>query len=194
MSPLIWAILILVLGLMLFLLELFIPSAGVLSFLAVMALITSVVTVFRYQGMGAGAIYLTGVCGLLAMLSVLFVRWWPDTPIGRRILNLPRRRAGNDAGADAEDNPRAQLVGQYGHAKTKMLPSGAIEVAGHTYDAMSEGVAIESGQTVEVIEVRGNRIVVRPAHEMPPTSTASKTASAEPLDLVVPDPFDDSLP
>ena len=191
MSPLIWAILILVLGLMLFLLELFIPSAGVLSFLAVMALITSIVTVFRYHGMGVGTVYLTGVCGLLAMLAVLFVRWWPDTPIGRRILNLPRRGAGDEDNSGAQHNPRAQLVGQYGHAKTKMLPSGAIQVAGRTYDAMSEGMAIECGQAVEVIQVRANRILVRPAREIPPTATASKTASAEPLDLVVPDPFDD---
>ena len=191
MSPLIWAILILVLGLVLLLLELFIPSAGLLSFLATTALVASVVTVFRYHGMALGAVYLATVFGLLAMLGAFFVRWWPVTPIGRRILNLPRRGSRNDANAGDKTDARNSLVGQLGRAKTKMLPSGAIEIGGRTYDAVSEGVPIEPGQTVKVIETRGNRIVVRPSRDMPPQEP--EDTKEGPLDMVVPDPFDDRL-
>ena len=46
-----------------------------------------------------------------------------------------------------------------------MLPSGAVMVEGQTIDALSEGMPIEAGQRVRVIEVRGNRVVVRPADD-----------------------------
>ena len=44
-----------------------------------------------------------------------------------------------------------------------MLPSGAIRIDGQIIDAVSHSGAIEEGQPVIVIEVRGNRMVVRPA-------------------------------
>jgi membrane-bound ClpP family serine protease len=172
---------------------LFIPSAGLLSFLAMTAIVASVVTVFLYQGPALGAAYLTGVCVLLTVLAVLFVRWWPHTPVGRRILNLPRRQDGDDEQESPQKPRLAHLVGQRGHAQTKMLPSGAIKIDGRTYDAVSEGVPIERGQPVEVVEVTGNRIVVRPSRELPPTSAKPKDTRVEPLDMVVPDPFDDPL-
>ena len=53
------------------------------------------------------------------------------------------------------------LIGRRGVAKTKLLPSGAVIIDGETFDAFSEGMAIEPGQPVRVIAVRTNRIVVR---------------------------------
>ena len=46
-----------------------------------------------------------------------------------------------------------------------MLPSGAIEVDGQMLDAVSQGMAVDPGQYVVVLEVRGNRVVVRPAND-----------------------------
>ena len=43
-----------------------------------------------------------------------------------------------------------------------MLPSGAVAFEELTVDAVSEGMAIEAGQKVRVVDVRGNRVVVRP--------------------------------
>jgi hypothetical protein len=42
-----------------------------------------------------------------------------------------------------------------------MLPSGAVVVEGRTVNAISEGTAIDAGEAVKVVEVRGNRVVVR---------------------------------
>jgi hypothetical protein len=44
-----------------------------------------------------------------------------------------------------------------------MLPSGSISIDGRLIDAMSQGQAIDVGQPVVVVEVRANRVVVRPA-------------------------------
>ena len=71
-----------------------------------------------------------------------------------------------------------------------MLPSGAVEIDGQTIDALSEGVPIESGQRVRVIEVRGMRVVVRPADDEPPTTD---DVLSQPIDSLGLEPFDDPL-
>jgi membrane-bound ClpP family serine protease len=53
------------------------------------------------------------------------------------------------------------LVGRVGKVKSKMLPSGAVQIDGQMIDAVSEGMPLEPGQTVRVLEVRGNMVVVR---------------------------------
>jgi hypothetical protein len=42
-----------------------------------------------------------------------------------------------------------------------MLPSGLIRIDGRSYDASSEGMPIEAGQRVKVVDVQTNRLVVR---------------------------------
>jgi membrane protein implicated in regulation of membrane protease activity len=80
-----------------------------------------------------------------------------DVPTSEEVLpDTPQRRA------------LRQLVGRTGVAKSVMLPSGAVMVDGHAIDAISEGMPIEIGQRIRVIEVRGNRVVVRPADDEAP--------------------------
>ena len=55
-----------------------------------------------------------------------------------------------------------RLLGQRGAALTTLRPSGTIEIAGERLDAVSNGVYIDKGRTVRVIEVHGNRVVVEP--------------------------------
>ena len=54
-------------------------------------------------------------------------------------------------------------MGRVGVARSKMLPSGAVEIDGQMIDAVTQGQAIEPGTYVVVAEVRANRVVVRPA-------------------------------
>jgi membrane-bound serine protease (ClpP class) len=61
------------------------------------------------------------------------------------------------------DDPRRSLVGRVGVAQSLMLPSGAVLVDGKLIDAVSQGMAIDPGQPVVIVEVRANRVMVRPA-------------------------------
>ena len=63
------------------------------------------------------------------------------------------------------DDPRRELLGHVGVTRSKMLPSGAVEINGQMVDAITQGKPIEPGQYVVVTEVRANRVVVRPAKE-----------------------------
>jgi hypothetical protein len=57
-------------------------------------------------------------------------------------------------------------------------------------DAVSEGVSIEAGQAVRIVEVRGMRVVVRPATSAPPPSN---DPLAQPIESLGLDPFEDPL-
>jgi membrane-bound serine protease (ClpP class) len=182
MDPLIWAVLLLILGLTLVVAEVFIPSGGVLGFLSIVSLGGGVVMAFYSRGLVAGVVFLTVTAIVVPGALAFAFRWWPHTPMGRRLLlevptsdevlpDTPKRRS------------LRQLVGKLGVAKNVMLPSGAVVIEGQTIDAISEGMPIEAGQRVRVIEVRGNRVLVRPADDDAPDSDDVLSRPIESLGL-----------
>lgn len=185
----VWAILLLVLGLALVVLEVFFPSGGVLGFLAACAIIASVVVGFRHNAGTGFGILAVAVFGLPAVVAVA-LHYWPETAMGRKFLLMVPRSA--DVLPDSPKKRRLKtLIGQVGRAKSKMLPSGVITVGGQTIDAVSEGMAVDPGQMVRIIEVRGNRVVVRPVDEEMPLAT-DENPLARPVDSVADDPFDET--
>lgn len=184
MDPWIWAILLLMLGIGLALLEVFFPSAGLLGFLAAAALISAAVMGF-YQNaaVGTGIVVVIGV-GLPAVIATAF-RYWPKTAMGRRVLLVAPKS--EDV---LPDNPDKELfkalIGRTGKAKSKLLLSGVITIDGRTFDAVSESMPVEVGETVRVVQVRGHSLVVRPfaADELP------EPPPADPLQRNFEDPFD----
>ena len=84
------------------------------------------------------------------------------------------------------------LIGQRGVAKTIMLPAGAITIGNRTIDAVSEGMVIEAGQPIQVVEVRGNRVVVRPLEDdLDDTKPGDVDPLSKSFDSLGLDPFDD---
>lgn len=156
LDPIGLAIVLLVLGCGLLVLEIFIPSGGLISFFAAVSLVASIVVAFR-QDLTTGLVFTTVVVFAVPLAVGAAFKYWPQTPMGKAFLGeLP---------TDEEtlpDEPRRAMVGKRGVAKSKMLPSGSIVIDGETLDAVSNGVAIEAGQHVIVVEVRGNRVKVRP--------------------------------
>ncbi|MEK6239560.1 MAG: hypothetical protein N2C14_32990 [Planctomycetales bacterium] len=194
MTHLFWAVVALFLGFAFVAMEVFLPSGGVLGFLAFTALATSLVFAFLYDPM-AGALFLAGMLLGLPVVIVLALKWFPYTPIGRRvILGAP---GSDDDDENLEADARQALIGKTGTAKSMMLPSGAVLLDGRSMDAVSEGMPIEAGQMVRVTDVRGNRIVVRLIDEEEVFETASETQGddelARPIDSLGGDPFEEPL-
>ena len=159
MDALFWSIVLLVAAIGLIGLEIFIPSGGVLSVLAVLAVVASIVVAFT-GGLHTGLIMLVTTAVVIPLVLAAVIRWWPYTPIGRMVV-LHRPESEEEVLPDTEEYRRLKsLVGRRGVAKTKMLPSGAVVIDGETYDAVSEGMAIEPGQPVRVTAIRTHRIIV----------------------------------
>jgi membrane-bound ClpP family serine protease len=196
-DPLFWSVLLLLLGLVLILLELFVPSGGIIGILAGAAVLASIIVAFT-GGPRLGAIMmLAAAVGVPAVLAAA-IHWWPATPLGRMIL-IQRSGRGDDVLPDDESYRNLKkMVGKRGKAKSKMLPSGAVLIEGRTYDAVSEGMAIDPGQTIRVVAVRTNRIVVRPVdaqepQSQPQTAEADDDILSRPIDALGLEPLDDPL-
>jgi membrane-bound serine protease (ClpP class) len=163
LDPLAWCIIFFALGCALVVFEVFIPSGGILGFLAGVCIIGSIIMAFYHRGTATGATFLiVAVIAVPTLLGLAF-KYWPLTPMGKAFLGeVP------DGEEMAPHDFRRDLVGKVGIARTKMLPSGAVELEGQMYDAVSRGAAIEPGQRVVVYEVKGNRMIVRPLAEGEP--------------------------
>jgi len=200
MTPFTWLILLLVLGVVFIVLELFVPSGGILSFLAGVSFLGAIAVAYWNFGPNTG----TGVLGLTALTVPFFIyfalKWWPYTPIGRQILNIPPPGQADEEPAD--EDGLASLLGKHGVAKSALLPAGAISIEGRIYDAVSKGMVVDPGQEIIVIDTHTNHLVVRPLRpedqqqpsdgEHPPENTKDDlfTKSLEELGI---EPLDDPL-
>ena len=164
MNPLLWVIALLAVGLVVMVLEVFVPSGGVLGFVSVAALLAAIATAFMELGPVAGMTVLAiTVISVPAVLGLAF-RWFPETPLGRRVLPAPPDVA--EMLPDAPHRRRTRdLIGQRGRAASDLLPWGSVAVAGDAWEAVSESGPISSGTAVEVVGVQGRALVVRPAEE-----------------------------
>lgn len=187
-----WAILLLLAGCALAVLEVFVPSGGVIAILSAVALIGALVLAFQESsttGPAVGFVFALVTVFAVPALVILAFKIWPKTRMGKSFLGeLP---------TDADvlpDDPRRQLLGRVGIARTKMLPSGAVEVDGQMIDAVTQGQAIEPGAYVVVSEVRANRVVVRPAgKDQRPGQENPNDVLSRPIDELGIEPLDDLL-
>lgn len=180
---------LLVIGLALAVTEVFVPSGGLIGFLAACALLGAIIVAFMDNPIVGLAILAVAILGLPVVLA-LGLYWWPRTPIGKRVLlDAP------ESDEVLPDDPRRRnlksLVGRIGRAKSKMLPSGAVVIDGRSIDAVSEGPPIEPGEAVQVVAVHGMEVIVRPVDEQTAQqeSRPSDDVLSQPIESVLPDPF-----
>jgi membrane-bound ClpP family serine protease len=190
-----WAILLLVIGCVFIGLEVFIPSGGLISILAAVSIITSIVIAFWESpttGPITGLAFSAVTVVVVPIVIATAFKYWPRTRMGKAFIGELQ----SEKDLLLED-PRRALMGRVGVARSKMLPSGAVEVDGQMIDAVSQGQAIEPGTYVVITEVRANRVVVRPAgkDQRPGNQSASeiKDILSRPIEELGIDALDDPL-
>jgi membrane-bound serine protease (ClpP class) len=193
MDALVWSILLLLLGLALIALEIFVPSGGVLGVLAALALIASLVVAFTGGGWVTGTVMLLITMVIVPLVIGVAIHWWPRTPIGRMIVLEPPHSQEEVLPETAEYRALHALIGKRGVAKTKMLPSGAVIIDGRSYDALSEGMAIDPGQPIRVTAVRTTRIVVALDDGPPPPAAGTADVLTQPAQTLGLESLDEPL-
>lgn len=180
MEYLVWAILLFAGAILLAILEIFVPSGGILAVLAVTSLVGSIlfaVLTDAVFGMAYSGVLLIVVPVVLWKLA----RFWPETAVGKMILLDPE---GDPALApDAEREKLKALVGRTGIARSRMMPAGTVEIDGQRFDAISDGMPIDPGTPILVIRVDGINMTVRettgPAPAVPRGATARQEETVE---------------
>ena len=175
MSPVVWVAALFLVGIGVMILEVFVPSGGVLAFVSLAAIIAAIATAFLELGVGAGTAMIALSVVVVPVILGLAFRWFPETPLGRRVLPAPPEPA--DVVPDAPRRRRARdLVGQCGRTTSDLLPWGTVEVGSESLEGVSEGGPIDAGSEIIVVAAQGAAVVVRPA----PVAAAPKRV-AEPV-------------
>jgi membrane-bound serine protease (ClpP class) len=156
------ALLIVAVGLVM--MELAIPSFGLLSLGAATAYAFALVIAFDH-GVTTGWTFV-GLGVLLLPLAIAFgLKILPLTPIGRRLfLHAPLPDAVQHGTVPTEFK---SLLGLEGEALTDLRPAGTARVSGHKVDVVASGRFISRGGRILVTDVNGTRVVVQEARPAP---------------------------
>jgi membrane-bound ClpP family serine protease len=160
MSTLAWPILLLALGLILLISEVFVPSGGLIGLLALCCLGLSLWKAFE-QSTSLGLKFVVADGVLLPVAAAVAIHLWPKTPLARRAFLRPPLPEEIDVSHSSQRLDH--LVGQLGRALTPLRPSGLVDFDGRRLDGLSEEGLIASGTLVRAVRVRGGQLVVRAA-------------------------------
>ncbi len=160
-DPLTLAIILIIVAILLFGVELFIPSGGLIGFLSVSCLIGGLISLF----------WVNTTVGVIATILTLIVTPFavglglkiiPNTPIGRRLTLRHAQKANATVYEDKRDTNGQALVGKTGVALSELRPTGTCRIDGQRMDCMAETGLILPGTTVRVTRVGGMEIKVQP--------------------------------
>ncbi len=161
-----YALTLLIVAFFLLLLEVFIPSLGALTLMAVGAFCGAFYFAFEVNSAFGWSLIGVSAVGIPISLVAAF-RIFPKTALGKHmILFRPKREE-----PTAPSEHTSAHAGKTGVTISTLRPSGIARLDGHRVDVVTRGEMIDPGVDVRVIEVLGNRIVVRAVRDAPPPET-----------------------
>ncbi len=152
------ALLLYALGIVLLVIEIFIPSHGVLTIAGLGFLIAGIVMTFRVSDTAGYVAVLLAVV-LIPTGIVLTVKYWYVLPVGRRM--APPNPTLTEKDYDFHTDETEALVGKTGRAMTTLRPVGSCVFENRRVQCVAEYGVIEKGVKVEGVQVRGRDLVVR---------------------------------
>lgn len=153
------AIVLYFLALTLAVVDVFVPSGGMLLVLAAAAAVGAILFGFCARTTLMGMSMLTVVAASIPLLAAFAIRIWPKTPIGKRIiLGLPPE---TPVTPETARTSLQDLLGKVVVAEYPLMPAGQL-IIDHTHvNALAESRYIEAGERVEVIAIRERNLIVR---------------------------------
>jgi membrane-bound serine protease (ClpP class) len=174
----VWEIALFVVGLALLALEIFvIPGFGLAGILGIACLLVSFYAAgnryfvpspsresyhFEMEQLRTWVLEFSASLLSIVVLAVLVSKLLPHVPMFRRLVLQPEAAivaAGERTSAHRADGLPAP--GDTGVAITKLRPAGKARFGEHRVDVTAEGDFVAEGEPVRVLEVAGNRVVVK---------------------------------
>ncbi len=151
MEPLITIGILVLIALVLLSVEMIIPSAGIITVVAI--IFTSIAT---YKGFQISHTH--GYATIITAVVLAPVALWT----GFKLLPYTPFYLRTQIKGHAKKTGLEKLVGQKGTVKTQLHPCGRVRIKGKLYDAKSEQVVVEAGTVVEVIYIESGELLVKP--------------------------------
>ena len=157
MEPWLAVLLLMLLGFILLLIELFvIPGFGLCGISGLTALGYACYLAFeKFESPWQGWTALSGTIAIL----VVFIVFFPRTKAWKRF-RLDAKEESSE-GFQAPSRDLEELVGKTGDTLTMLRPAGTAKIDGKRVDVVTEGVFLPKNSKVKVVMVKGNRVVVR---------------------------------
>ncbi|MHC4480750.1 MAG: NfeD family protein [Planctomycetota bacterium] len=170
-------ILLFVVGILLLLVEVFItPGFGVTGISGLVLVFISLVLASQEFGLPgtpretlAFQYNLLKVTGALALSGVAFVvmaRYLTSLPLLSRIVHRGDLAAAHAGELGEVRTPGlAEMIGEVGVALTALRPAGRAEFGDRLLDVVTEGDFVEKGARIQIQQIHGSRVVVKPHRE-----------------------------
>ncbi len=150
-----------------------IPGFGIAGFLGLSSLFASLVLALQVNSEGytpgqivSDSAYVVGAMAIAGVALLVVLQFLPRASVGgvvqKEQLSSPSALPGIGAGQSDYN----YLMSKRGQVTASLRPAGKAEFDGTEYDVVGEGAFVDRGEEVEVIEVKGNRIVVRKVEDI----------------------------
>jgi membrane-bound ClpP family serine protease len=164
MEPSLFAILLLILGLALLVAEIFLPSGGMISVAAVICFAGSVGCAWNAWWVSSPASWWAYIASAILLVPAVIggaLYALPRTSIGKRIL-LAAPDLEEVTPFVQEQDELSKLIGRNAKTLTMLGPGGMLLIDGERMHCESLGMLVDPDTQVEIIAIKGNRLVVRP--------------------------------
>jgi membrane-bound serine protease (ClpP class) len=159
----VWSLICLGIAVVLFVLEILVPTGGIATILCAIAVVAAVVLAF-FSNTTLGMLGLMGALVALAVAPFVITKIMPDTPIARLLTlhndPMSEAHAKGIAGTEAAEIA-SELVGTQGKAMTDLRPVGTCLINNERRDCLAEGGIILAGRKIKVVAADGMQIKVR---------------------------------
>ena len=147
-------VLLQVIGVLVIIAEIFIPSLGVLTLIALAVLAYSIYIVFTSISTTAGVIFTGLDIILVPFIIVLGIKILAKSPLSLK------RELSKQNGVVSQKEKLETYINMQGESVTDLRPAGMAQINSQRVDVVTDGEYIDAGTPVVVTGVEGNRIIV----------------------------------
>jgi membrane-bound ClpP family serine protease len=154
-NPLIFPIILQLLGILIIMAEILIPSGGILAMLATALFGYSLYSVFTSisPSMGYGFI-------LADLIIIPVIVIFGFKTLAKSSVTL-KKRLSSAQGVNVQEKTLDQYIGMEGLAVTDLRPSGIAIIAKKRFDVVTDGTYLAKDSSLMVVAVTGNQIIVK---------------------------------
>ncbi|MBN1350736.1 hypothetical protein JXJ21_15065 [candidate division KSB1 bacterium] len=147
---------LIVFGFLLILMEIFlVPGFNIFGVIGFILIVAGIILAYKNLPIEYAHIILVGSL----IFSVIFVRILVKTNAWKRIV-LETKQV-REEGFESQDASERTLLGKEGVSLSVLRPSGSAMIEGKKYDVITEGGFLEKNTRLKIVQVDGNRIVVK---------------------------------
>ncbi len=142
-------------GILVIIAEIILPSGGILSILATGLFGYSLYLVFTNISASAGMAFIIADLFIVPILVYFGIKFLAKSPA------TLRTKLSKEDGVTAQSSDQNDYLGSLGLAITDLRPSGVATIDDQRLDVVTRGEYLENQTEIIVIAVRGNQIVVK---------------------------------